>query len=79
MPIFAAIKLTAQTMTMTAMEAAIAARLGTRPLEVSILTASDQALFANRQFLDQIAARLETDAGTGWNTDGTLGRDGDLR
>jgi hypothetical protein len=53
-PIFAAMKLIAQAITLMPMEAVITAGLGARPLVASIFTASDQALFANRQFFDQI-------------------------
>jgi len=65
-------KLPAHTTTKTAIEAAMAGRLGARPVEDSIFTASDQAFFANRDPLDEVEPRLESNAGLGRNTNGTL-------
>ena len=65
-------KLPAQTTTKTAIEAAIAGRLGARPVDDSIFTASNQALFAYRELLDEVEPRLESNAGPGRNTNRTL-------
>ena len=71
-PIFAAIKLNAQTITRMAIDAAIAVRLGVRPLEDSIFTGSNQSLFANGQLFDDVETRLESDAGARGNADRAL-------
>src|SRR5260370_28501476 len=71
-------KLTAQTTTKIVMEAAMAMRLGARPAEDSIFTESDQPLFTNSEFFDEIQARFETDSRTRGNADGSLRRDGDF-
>src|SRR6266700_1772237 len=76
-PILAAMKLPAHTTTKTAIEAAIAGRLGARPVEDSIFTASDQAFFANRDLLDEVEPWLESDAGPRRNTNRALRRHGD--
>ncbi len=56
----------------------MAMRLGAGPVEDSIFTGSDQVLFANRVFFDEIESRFETDARTHGNADRSLRRDGDL-
>src|SRR5260370_12451027 len=60
-PIFAAMKLTAQTTTTSPIDAAITTRLGARPAEVSTYTESDQPLFAHGQLLDAIHSRRKAD------------------
>src|ERR1700721_2644673 len=73
-PIFAAIKLTAQIVTITPITRAMTGRLGARPLEDWTSTASDQPFFPHGEFFDQIAARLETDAWPRWHTNRPLRR-----
>src|SRR5579863_639459 len=73
-PIFAAIKLTAQIVTIIPIRRAMTGRLGARPLEDWTSTASDQPFFPHREFFDQVAARLETDARPRWHANRALCR-----
>src|SRR5438874_10976889 len=56
-------KFTAQTSTKMAMAAAMARRLGARLVDDAIFTGSNQSLFADREFFDEVEPRLEPDTG----------------
>src|SRR5579864_6904231 len=71
-------KLTAQTTTKTAIAAAMAGRLGARPVDDAIFTESNQSFLADGEFFDEVEPRLQADAGTRGYANRPLRRYSDL-
>src|SRR5579859_1581155 len=78
-PTFAAMKFTAHTTTTSPIEPAITHRPGARPAAFSTYTESGQPFFANREFLDGVQPRRESDSRARGHANGALRRDGYFR
>src|SRR6266581_7576951 len=72
-------KLTAQTTTKTPIATAMARRLGVRPVDDAIFTASSQSLFADREFFDEVEPWFESDTRARGDANRSLGRNRDFR